>query len=318
MSKIQNNKTYHITSRYSPAAKRRLNLYSAGNTADAMNVVLYTPDSTKEQKWLFLDSRLYIQTNLQYCLDRYNLPTSSSHNNADIYKASAKEDINQMVEIVPSGGCYKIKLLGQEIYLTAQSDVNGSSAGKTVTASGNVYWSAPVSGNQQLWDFEEVQAASDSQTKPPLSGQATVFPAASFYNAANNPLCSAYVGECTWYCLGRAHEAKGVRGLPISNAKKWYDQAKSAGFKVTTSSDDPIADSIAVWTKGTYGHVAFVESVRNGIVYFSEANWYASGDPRLSNKAVKTPPTGTDGQIKSASIASFKARYAPFAGCILL
>lgn len=321
MSMIEDGKTYQITSLCSATAKRRLNLYSAGTASDGMNVVLYTPDNTKEQQWLLKDSRLYTRTNPSYCLDRYNLKSSSFHDNADIYRASTKEDLNQKVSIVASGEGYRVQLTGQPLYLTAQSDNNGTSSGKRATSPGNVYWAGPRGDNTQLWSFAEIGAKTadnSASTEKVPSGQATLFPTASFYTTSNNPLFPAYLGECTWYCIGRAHQVMGTKNLPTSNAKTWYSVAQGRGFRLTGPNDNPVPKSIAVWGKGDYGHVAFVEAVIGSNVYFSEANWYAAGDPRLSNKKVEPPPYGTDGQIKSASIAQFKARYAPFIGCILL
>ncbi len=151
-----------------------------------------------------------------------------------------------------------------------------------------------------------------------VNQQVTSFPAASFYNPANNPLYPNFVGECTWYCIGRAHEVKGIKRLPTSNAKKWYTTAPTMGYKVTKPEDALVAPAIAVWARGLYGHVAFIEAVKDNMVYFSEANWYAPKDPRLSNKKVEPKPNGTDGMLKSATVEGFKARYAPFAGCIVL
>lgn len=47
-SVISANKTYHIMN--ARATTRRLNLYSSGSASNGMNVVLYTNDTSNEQK----------------------------------------------------------------------------------------------------------------------------------------------------------------------------------------------------------------------------------------------------------------------------
>lgn len=79
-----------------------------------------------------------------------------------------------------------------------------------------------------------------------------------------NPFVWSYTGQCTWYVYGRIQE-KGLATREYLNSKSiftgdatsWDDDAKSAGFEVSTT---PRANAIAVW-EGSYGHVAFVESV---------------------------------------------------------
>ena len=161
-SVISTNKTYHIMN--ARATTRRLNLYSSGTAANGMNVVLYTNDNTNEQKWYFDGDRLYPETNRNYCLDRY---TASTYlNNADIWKASAKDAAAQLVDVVKAGDYYNIRLRtkvnGEYYYLTAVGDANGSGSGKSKASKGNVYW-APSLGSSSLvqkWMFTEVDGSS--------------------------------------------------------------------------------------------------------------------------------------------------------------
>lgn len=110
------------------------------------------------------------------------------------------------------------------------------------------------------------------------------------FNSSLNPFyAKGYQGECTWYCWGRAYEKCGI-ALPafngngsFGNAKDWYNNASAyksahpeAPFTVGT---EPRADSIAVWTSGTTGHVAFVENISNGIMFISESNYHISPVP---------------------------------------
>ena len=80
------------------------NLYSSGTAANGMNVVLYTSDNSDEQKWLFDGDRLRPKTDITFCLDRY---TASTYlNNADIWKASAKDAVAQKIELEAYGIYY--------------------------------------------------------------------------------------------------------------------------------------------------------------------------------------------------------------------
>lgn len=91
------------------------------------------------------------------------------------------------------------------------------------------------------------------------------------YTSPVNKFASANLyGQCTWYCWGRAYELIG-KALPVNgNAKDWYSEAASAGYSVGST---PRENSIAVWDKGTYGHVAYVEAVNGSNVTISESNW---------------------------------------------
>jgi surface antigen len=143
---------------------------------------------------------------------------------------------------------------------------------------------------------------------PTVGAMATTF--TSSYYSSGSPFYPDYVGECTWYCWGRAKEYKNTITLPTSGAGAWYGQTSF------TKLADPVKNSIACWSTG---HVAYVEAVVSGTVYFSEANWYTDG--RKGNGQYETPytnPVGTDGVIQSASIAAFKARKSGYQGCIKL
>lgn len=270
------------------------------------------------QKWSIVkvgtSYRIRTFINPTYALDRST--AKNSENNAHLYNSSESSEADQLVEIFEQDGYYKIKLASDNLYLTVsnchipvESKITNSNL---TTASSNVYWATLSSSEKQKWTLKKLK---DEDSTP--SNMATSFPKTSFYSAANAlyPNC---IGECTWYCLGRAHEKFGIKNLPTGNANTWYQTAKNWGYEVTEPSERPVANSIAVWTKGKYGHVAFVESVSGNNVTISEANWYAIGDSRLSNDRCETPPEGTDGELKIMTIEKFRSRYAPFAGCIKL
>ena len=162
---IETNKTYKIRSAIS--STRMLNLYSSGTAANGMNVVLYTSDDSNEQKWLFDGDRLRPKTDITFCLDRY---TASTYlDNADIWKASAKDAAAQKIELEAHGIYYYIRLQtkvdGKDYYLTASNNTNGNATetGKQAGADGNVYWAEQlndVGDYHQLWFFTEDSGSS--------------------------------------------------------------------------------------------------------------------------------------------------------------
>ena len=162
---IETNKTYKIRSAIS--STRMLNLYSSGTAANGMNVVLYTSDDSNEQKWLFDGDRLRPKTDITFCLDRY---TASTYlDNADIWKASAKDAAAQKIKLEAHGIYYYIllqtKVDGKDYYLTASNNTNGNATavGKQAGADGNVYWAEQLNGGgdyHQLWFFTEDSGSS--------------------------------------------------------------------------------------------------------------------------------------------------------------
>ncbi len=160
MSLPQQGRTYRF--KCAASSTRRLNLYSSGTAADGMNVVLYDPDETNEQKWYYDDGKLHIKTNTQYCLDRFI--GNSALDNADIYLATEADNDEQLIAFEEVDGYtnrVKIKLQtkvdNKTYYLTSYSDTNGNN-NKTKTSLGNVFWREDSTSDLQKWDFEEVDA----------------------------------------------------------------------------------------------------------------------------------------------------------------
>lgn len=80
------------------------------------------------------------------------------------------------------------------------------------------------------------------------------------------------VGQCTWYCWGRANEVNEGKyiNLPTGNAGTWLYTADKQGFAI---GEQPSANSIAVFASNSgYGHVAFVESYDGTTIHLSEGN----------------------------------------------
>lgn len=101
------------------------------------------------------------------------------------------------------------------------------------------------------------------------------------YSDASNPYpcCdngSKPDGNCTWYVWYRAHQTNRGWGVALpawGNAKSWCDNAKKAGY--TVSSNPRGAEqgySIGCNSSGTYGHVAWVWKYDNKYVWVDEQN----------------------------------------------
>lgn len=100
----------------------------------------------------------------------------------------------------------------------------------------------------------------------------------SKYYTDENPYYDGYNGQCTHFAWGRAYEITGIKlsfqGRSYPKAKDWFIKKPVDSLNLELGSQIQ-ANSIAVW-KGDYlnpnGHVAYVEKVANGVVYYNEAN----------------------------------------------
>ena len=166
-------------------------------------------------------------------------------------------------------------------------------SGIKTNAPGNVYfWGDSLTDGSQEWIVREIsagQSGGDTPSGDSNLGNGTItvgqHPTTfninhSGYSAAINNFHGDRIGsygQCTWYCYGRAHEVLGKRltfsATSGNHAGTWYNRITN-GVKMQT----PVANSIAVWSGGRYGHVAYVEKVVGDLIYFTEANWDANDD----------------------------------------
>jgi hypothetical protein len=81
-----------------------------------------------------------------------------------------------------------------------------------------------------------------------------------------------------WRNIGTYLSDEGVYKNRFSNAQNWDNAVNTIGVPYDNS---PYVGDIAVWEKGrsSVGHVAYVESVNNGIVTVSEYNYYNKHKP---------------------------------------
>ncbi|MEJ7498353.1 CHAP domain-containing protein, partial [Staphylococcus warneri] len=75
-------------------------------------------------------------------------------------------------------------------------------------------------------------------------------------------------GQCTWYVFDRVD---GKIGSTCGNANNWASAAQAAGYTVD---HQPEEGAILHTSEGSYGHVAYVESVNSDVsVTISEMNY---------------------------------------------
>lgn len=130
----------------------------------------------------------------------------------------------------------------------------------------------------------------------------------SYPASTGNPfVASGYGGQCTAYSWGRAYE-KLNKKLPVTKSAKFWASQVGTSYEVDMTLQ---ANSIVVWggdKYNTYGHVAFVEKIKDGYVYISEANWNTFQATKLGG--------GYDGYVKKFTLAQHKA-YRKQAGSII-
>ena len=94
--------------------------------------------------------------------------------------------------------------------------------------------------------------------------------------------------ECTRYAYGRSCETTGVKltytVVTDRHGGTWYDIVDPSYER----GSEPTANSLAVWSDGNYGHVAFVESVDGDNVTISESNWAYPTDGKYNGQKTLT------------------------------
>lgn len=169
----------------------------------------------------------------------------------------------------------------------------GAVAADSTDKNANVsYQSSDISNKSQIWvltlakdtgfaggNGDGVEMDSGDLVSPKGDNTAPDF--YSPYYAPENNIFSRLelYGQCTWYSAGRAYEVTGKPVPMINGAHTWLDVAEKNGYKTGMK---PKPNSIAVWKKSTYGHVAFVEAVDGDNVIITESNWSRSTSEKKS------------------------------------
>ncbi len=78
---------------------------------------------------------------------------------------------------------------------------------------------------------------------------------------------------CTYVAWQQAHDKMGVSLPSWGNAVNWYKKAKSAGYSVGAT---PKANSIAVFSGGCCGHVAYVTKVNGDMMDVIQGGYYVT------------------------------------------
>ena len=111
--------------------------------------------------------------------------------------------------------------------------------------------------------------------------------------AATNPY-SGGNSNCTYTAWQKAYELTGITLPGWGNAGTWLNSARAAGFTVSST---PREKSIAVWTNGSYGHVAYVSKVSGNQIYVMEGGYlggYHEGWANASGHRYPSDPNYKD------------------------
>lgn len=102
-----------------------------------------------------------------------------------------------------------------------------------------------------------------------------------WFSNENVSYAGGYVGQCTWYAVGRVNEILSAVNSDLRlrwapHAKLWYqtniDQSANA-FSYSPNVNEPKVGAIIVWGSEQFGHVAVVEAVNDdGTIDYSEGN----------------------------------------------
>lgn len=129
-------------------------------------------------------------------------------------------------------------------------------------------------------ETEPYAAEHTVRTTPPDKTDRRYYSADNAYypSFAPYPGSGKSLGNCTWYVFGRVAEYWGITLPRVAtaagnsfrgNAATWWSTNKAGG--IYEYGDLPEPGAIAVWD-GPHGHVAFVEAVENGEVFYSQSS----------------------------------------------
>lgn len=119
-------------------------------------------------------------------------------------------------------------------------------------------------------------------------------------------------GNCTWYADNRWSQKNPGNPLKFNgrggNAKNWINSIDKSKLNVLSTSDpnNITGNAIAVSQSGTYGHVAYVEQVKDGVVYYTEdgESWTRPHTWQKDTNGQWVGPT-----VQSCSLSEFKNKF---------
>lgn len=290
-----------------------LNIQGTGAHTNNRNVNVWPLDWSSDMQWKVIVgsgfARILCAGNETFGLDYYY--GSDNPGNCDIYKVSGNDEDSKINfrTVSSTDNLYKLQCYrndkDNDLYLTVMPDTNGRFTGGC-----DVRWQPQdlSKASQQVWwlvPIEDVQGGSSTgadtiivENQRPSDCNMN----SNSYRSNINPFYNGgYAGQCTWFVWGRVHEKLG-KSITFSrsyqrNATDWIDIVTNCSI-----SNTPVTHSIIVWGgTGNFvnGHVAFIEKIENGKIYFSEANWDQQGE-------IENPTT--DGLIKVMTESQLKTR----------
>lgn len=106
-------------------------------------------------------------------------------------------------------------------------------------------------------------------------------------------------GNCTFYAAQKFDQVAPSPKLNWrGNAGTWFDNARKAGWRVSTSAREVRPQTIIVWNDGGYGHVGWVEQVTRDRILVSEMNWTGFGKTSSTYLPLSNLNRGRYGQYR--------------------
>ena len=165
-----------------------------------------------------------------------------------------------------------------------------------IMAAGLSMAAAKITGIYGENSFVQVQAAEyDSMLGECIAD----FDLSDYYELTPPEYNTYYPWECVWYACARAEEKAGhripeIRGL--GNAAEWYDRSE------LEKGTDIRSNSILCYGKkagNKYGHVVYIECVKDDTVYYTEANVDGGKSDELRSPS--------DGVLKKTTVDTLEA-----------
>lgn len=268
--------------------------FDYGKLKNGTSVRVWPKDNSQEQLWTIdkisgTTYRILTHKSTQYSLDIYRGTSSlKAGQKADIWKAGADSCAQNVTFYLCDDGSFIIRMAqNPNLALSAPKAKERVVLAKFNSSSKSQKWYVKdANGNNINITSSQSKPSASNNNWDKLAGTTVAFiktdsSYTKWYGSPENVSANGgYIGECTWYALGRFYEVNGIKLTKAPHAKKWLKTyANSDSVTVLYGAGKIVPKSIAVDTAGTYGHVMFIEHVtysQNGspeYVYFTECNF---------------------------------------------